>query len=774
MVSIADEIKSQHINSSNYSSNQSLNEIEEDLDDEDHEENQNNLTPKIENKLFPGMKKMLTQEDKISISETQSILSNKKFCFYKNPVDQISEFIKNQMQGFTETDRDLQESQNHIDMGEYNFARTVISKMQLAAGANKVARLRQELIDKGKRSQIQYPELMRKEIGEKDVKLDPRRAHMMNNKFNSLNPRQSEKAPIVSLNYHDHGGYQKDGESLDSSKKIVKIDTLGDISNPEFDIDGSHNEYPAQTFEDMKRDIFRQKHKESSSMIISENDLQPLNAEVKKSGFQEARNLGGSEIKNKFTYAQENLDKMNSLTKARANEGSDQKVKNEHDSSKKKTYSSGLESNMRTSGLELPDERKTSKNRSTASILDSRYNLTYHNDLNNYESDYYETMKYNDTSYFDPSSHSPDGPRTRTFKTKTSGMKEDDSRLHSSSNRNNAERSGELETIFSEKNDEMTTNALNQRNPEDRRKSAQKISNGIKFAYKDKFHKDQRVKVRTSAKKMTNAQNFFKDFNKQQNGSLGLKTILNTGKAKHAFLRLLAQNHNDLLKKPETGSLLAALQKIKNIDELKKAEQQEDGLLQNPLESKTEIQTDQKSIRNQRKSKMDNNYRPDVAKKSNINNDDRESKEMKGSIQSLANNKSMYNYIKEGISVKFAQMTRYNIQVLKHILLFVLIITTYSLRININMKVSEISSTTKTQTNLLSIEIPQAYLLGITSMKFLLDENWINRADLTSESVFEFGQIQLMRQLVSFKHILTTLAILELQKSDEKPKHLFS
>jgi hypothetical protein len=97
------------------------------------------------------------------------------------------------------------------------------------------------------------------------------------------------------------------------------------------------------------------------------------------------------------------------------------------------------------------------------------------------------------------------------------------------------------------------------------------------------------------------------------------------------------------------------------------------------------------------------------------------SNDMKGSIQSLNGSKMIYKYLQDGIKRRFAEMSRVKIQILKHVLFTILIVTTFSLRIAINSSMASIPSNTRVETEQLNIEIPQAYLLGITSMKFLLD-----------------------------------------------------
>lgn len=92
-------------------------------------------------------------------------------------------------------------------------------------------------------------------------------------------------------------------------------------------------------------------------------------------------------------------------------------------------------------------------------------------------------------------------------------------------------------------------------------------------------------------------------------------------------------------------------------------------------------------------------------------------------------------------------MERKSIQILKHILLFLLIICSYSLRLSINSKTGDTYDSTTEMNALHSIETPQAYLLGVTSLKYLLDENWLRRDDLKPNSAFELGQIRLMKYL---------------------------
>ena len=75
--------------------------------------------------------------DRISIRETKSILSNKKFQFYTNPImDFLSEI--NKLRNL-KLDRSMSESvpSENMDMGEYSIASVGLNKLQIARKSRK-------------------------------------------------------------------------------------------------------------------------------------------------------------------------------------------------------------------------------------------------------------------------------------------------------------------------------------------------------------------------------------------------------------------------------------------------------------------------------------------------------------------------------------------------------------------------------------------------------------------------------------------------------------
>lgn len=215
------------------------------------------------------------------------------------------------------------------------------------------------------------------------------------------------------------------------------------------------------------------------------------------------------------------------------------------------------------------------------------------------------------------------------------------------------------------------------------------------------------------------------------------------GRRKSLFLKALADNHREIMKKPETNILLNALQNMKDVEQFKEAaeydkQSKKDEKIERERNGfKKDTHTD--SMVRKFKGAVDNFLLINSIQK--IFEKQKEENRQESYNRNFNKNMMLYNQIKKGLVLKFQDIERFKIQLLKNMLMIALLIFAVLLRILIGLNIAQINDNAVHFVELQKISLAPTYILGVSSLNELLQDGWIRRSDFqgASQKAFELG-----------------------------------